>query len=305
MRLWYRIGGFWEFTDELFTAATFAAPSLTSPLPHSTLESSSLTFEWTSSGQAVDDWWLYLGSNPGASDLYSSGSLGIHTSVNVSGLPTDGRTIYIRLWYRIGGLWHFVDEQLTAATLVDPGMISPQPFSTLASSEVLFRWSAHNQPVSNWWLYIGSTAGAHDVYNSSDLSANVEHLVAGLPTDGRILHVRLWYRIGGFWQFVDQQVTAATLVDPVVMNPIAGSTLSDAAITFQWTANERSVTNWWFFIGSSIGARDIFNSGDMGTKLSQHVTGLPTDGRMLHLRLWYRSGGVWRFVDVQYTASNE
>ncbi len=304
VRLWYRIGGFWEFTDEQFTAATFAAPSLTSPLPHSTLDRSSATFEWTNNGHAVDDWWLYVGSNPGASDLYSSGNLGLQTSVSVSTLPTDGRAIFVRVWYRIGGLWSFVDEQLTAATLVNPGVISPLPFSTLANSEVLFRWSANNHPVSNWWLYIGSTSGARDVYNSSDLGVNVEHLVSGLPTDGRILHVRLWYRIGGLWQFVDQQLTASTFVVPVVMDPIPGSALGNANITFQWSANEQPVTNWWFFIGSSIGARDIYNSGDLGLNLSHNVTGLPTDGRTLHVRLWYRSGGVWRFVDVQYTAVN-
>ncbi len=304
VRLWYRIGGFWEFTDEQFTAARFAAPSLTSPLPQSTLESSNAGFEWTNNGHAVDDWWLYLGSNRGASDLYSSGNLGIQTSVSVSELPTDGRVLYVRLWYRIGGLWSFVDEQLTAATLVEPGMISPLPFSTLDSSELLLRWSANNQPVSNWWLYIGSTQGARDVYNSSDLGVNLEHLVSGLPTDGRILHIRLWYRIGEIWQFVDQQLTASSFVVPVVMDPIAGSALGEANITFQWTANEQPVTNWWFFIGSSPGARDIYNSGDLGTNLSQHVMGLPTDGRMLHVRLWYRSRAVWRFVDVQYTAVN-
>ena len=138
-----------------------------------------------------------------------------------------------------------------------------------------------------------------------DNGLNVVHMVSGLPTDGRTLYIRLWYQVGGFWQFVDQQVIAATLAAPMVMSPIAGSTLGDANVTFQWTANEQPVTNWWFFIGSSTGGRDIYNSGDLGTNLSQHVTGLPTDGRTLHARLWYRSGGAWRFVDVQYTASNE
>jgi hypothetical protein len=33
----------------------------------------------------------------------------------VSGLPTDGRTIYVRLWWRIGGSWFFGDSTYTAA----------------------------------------------------------------------------------------------------------------------------------------------------------------------------------------------
>ena len=212
------------------------------------------------------------------------------SSYLVSGLPTDGRTLFVRLWYRVGGFWEFTDEPFTAVTLVAPGLTDPVLYSTLDSSEVMFRWSANDQSVSKWWMYIGSTPGARDVYNSSDLGLNVVHMVSGLPTDGRTLYIRLWYQVGGFWQFVDQQVIAATLAAPMVMSPVAGSTLGDANVTFQWTANEQPVTNWWFFIGSSTGGRDIYNSGDLGTNLSQRVTALPNDGRTLHVRLWYRSG---------------
>ena len=212
--------------------------------------------------------------------------------------------MFVRLWYQIGGTWSYVDEQLTAVTLVEPGVISPRPFTILAASDVVFRWSGNDQSVSKWWLYIGSTQGAHDVYNSSDLGLNLSHVVPGLPTDGRTLYVRLWYQTGELWQFVDQEVTAATLAAPVVTSPIAGSTLSGSSVKFQWTANNQPISNWWFFVGSSLGARDISNSGDLGTAVSQHVSGLPTDGRIIYVRLWYRGLGVWRFVDLQYTASN-
>jgi hypothetical protein len=56
-----------------------------------------------------------MGSTQGAKDIYNSGSLGTDTSDTVSGLPTDGRTLYVRLWYRIGGEWQYSDFEYTAA----------------------------------------------------------------------------------------------------------------------------------------------------------------------------------------------
>ena len=279
-------------------------PRITKPSLNSILAGSEVTFEWTANDQPVSEWWLYIGSNVGARDIYDNSSgLGAHTSQLVTGLPTDGRTLYVRLWYRIGGLWQFTDEQYTAANLVAL-MGSPPVSATLGSSSTTFQWPVHNPSVTKWWLYIGSDVGARDIFNSGDLGTNTSQLVTGLPTDGRTLYVRLWYRIGGLWQFTDEQYTAANLVALTVTNPVPGSTLSSSSTTFQWTAHNPSVTKWWLYIGSDVGARDIFNSGDLGTNTSQLVTGLPTDGRTLYVRLWYQSSGIWQVADFQYTASH-
>jgi hypothetical protein len=56
------------------------------------------------------------------------------------------------------------------------------------------------------------------------------------------------------------------------------------------------------YVGSSSGARDIHNSGALYTT-SHTVTGLPTTGGQVHVRLWYNTGS-WAYVDVQYTAYN-
>jgi len=58
---------------------------------------------------AVSEWWLVLGTEPGARDLFDSGSLGRRRSLLVDALTRDGGTVYARLWYRRGNVWLFED----------------------------------------------------------------------------------------------------------------------------------------------------------------------------------------------------
>lgn len=87
---------------------------LLSPVPGSILTSSTVTFSW-SSGTGVTQYWLYIGSTLGGSDLFNQNQ-GTQRSVTVSGLPTDGRTLHVRLWSFIGGAWQFRDYTFVTAT---------------------------------------------------------------------------------------------------------------------------------------------------------------------------------------------
>jgi len=93
-RLYTMYGSIQRYTDYAFTAATQAA--LTSPMPGSVLSGSSVNFIWTA-GKGSSSYILQLGTTPGAEDLYSSGDI-TATSIKVSGLPTNGETIYARLY---------------------------------------------------------------------------------------------------------------------------------------------------------------------------------------------------------------
>ena len=39
---------------------------------------------------------------------------GASTSYTATGLPTDGRTLYVRLWSLVSGIWQFNDYTYTA-----------------------------------------------------------------------------------------------------------------------------------------------------------------------------------------------
>lgn len=91
-------------------------PTIINPAPGTTLPGDTVTFEWTAAGVSVAQWWLYVGSQQGRANLFNSGSLGTRQSVRVFGLPTDGSTVHVRLWYRPGATWEFQDLQYVAAS---------------------------------------------------------------------------------------------------------------------------------------------------------------------------------------------
>jgi hypothetical protein len=307
VRLWYYTGGSWKYLDVQYKAATITGtPKITIPTPGTTLSGSTVTFGWTDNGVSVSQWWLYVGSAVGGNDIYNSGSISAGTrSRTVSGIPTDGRAIYVQLWYYSSGGWKYVRAEYTAATITTaPKMTSPVPGSTLSSSSVTFMWQ-YSGSVSRWWMYVGSTQGAYDIHNSGQMSASTRaHNVSGIPTDGRTVYVRLWYDSGG-WKYVDVQYKAATITaTPKITSPVPGTTLAGSSVTFSWEYSGSSVTYFWMYVGSSLAAYDIHSSGQMsaGTR-SRTVSGIPTDGRQVYVRLWYYIGG-WQYVDVQYTAAS-
>ena len=70
------------------------------------------------------------------------------------------------------------------------------------------------------------------------------------------------------------------------MSPSNGDTLTDASQLFTWTGSANT-TEYWLYVGSTLGANDILNSGSLGTSTSTTVSGLPTNGSTLHVRLWH------------------
>jgi uncharacterized protein YkwD len=81
--------------------------TMLSPLPGSTLHGSSVTFQWSPGSDALE-YGLYVGTRRGSASIYNQ-SLGTGLSATVTGLPTSGRTIYVRLWTRSAAGWQYVD----------------------------------------------------------------------------------------------------------------------------------------------------------------------------------------------------
>jgi len=92
-----------------------------------------------------------------------------------------------------------------------------------------------------------------------------------------------------------------TTVETTLTSPAPNSTLTGATETFSWT-QVSGATAYWLYIGTSVGTRDIL-SRQMNLKTSTSVTGLPTDGSTLHIRVWYQVNGAWQSRDYTVTAA--
>jgi CSLREA domain-containing protein len=293
LRLWSLIGGMWLFNDYPYTTTTSLAQMLT-PVPASTLPASIASFQ-RSSGTGVTDYWLYVGTMSGAADIFNHDQ-GMSLSQTVTGVPANGSTVYVRLWSLIAGVWLFNDYSYTAVT-PQAQMTTPAPGSTLRASSVSFQWT-HGTGASEYWLYVGTTPGGADLFNQ-DEGIGLSQTETGLPTNGSPVYVRLWSLVSGAWLFNDYAYTTVT-PQAQLTAPAPGSRLTGSTVWFQWTPGT-GLTGTWLYLGTSVGAADLLNQNE-GMKEGEMVTGLPTNGSTVYVRLWSQISGVWQFIDYFYMA---
>ena len=85
-----------------------------------------MTFTW-SPGTNATAYWLDVGYSLGQGDI-SAGKLPSTTlSKTVSGIPTDGRTIWVRLWTEVNGSFpgNNIDYSFTAAHAASAALLVP------------------------------------------------------------------------------------------------------------------------------------------------------------------------------------
>jgi hypothetical protein len=192
-------------SDYSFTATTRAA--MISPAAGSALGGSTVTFTWSAAAGA-SGYSLWLSSvGPGLDDLFDSKETN-GTSATANGLPTNGETIYARLYTTWGNVTVYNDSTYTAATLPQAAMISPTPGSTLPCADVTFAWSAA-AGASGYSLWLGSTGvGSHDLFAQSTTGTSAS--VDWMPYDGETVYVRLNINYSGTLRYIDYTYTAAT-----------------------------------------------------------------------------------------------
>src|SRR5262249_22065027 len=161
------------FTDYTYTAG--GNPAMTTPPPGSALSGTAVTFGW-SAGSSVSQYWLQVGTTPGGHDLYTQ-SAGTNLSAIVNGLAGDRSTLDVRLWWLLGSSCLFNANDYTATGGARPMLTTPAPESALTGNSVTFGWTA-GRGVSQYWLWVGTTAGGHDLYTQS-AGTNLSAMVNG------------------------------------------------------------------------------------------------------------------------------
>jgi len=309
-------GGTTSEVNYTYTAASTGGgtgdPMILTPADGSTLAGSSETFTWSDEGAAVERWRLEVGTTPEGTDLFVQGMDATVTSTVVSGLPTDGSTVYVTLKWRIAGVISTASYVYTASggTPGTPAITSPSPGSTMATGDVTFAWVDNGATADDWQLMIGTSAGDNSLYDSGVMAdTTMSAVVSGLPEDGSTLHVTLRWTDGGTSSEVNYTYTAATAGggggDPMMLTPADGSTLAGSSETFTWSAEGATVAKWRLQVGTSAGGQDVFAQNFDAGVTSTTVSGLPTDGSTVHVTLKWRIDGVTSEASYTYTASGD
>jgi len=284
-------------------------PMMISPANGSTVSGSSETFTWSAEGETVDRWRLEVGTTPDGTEILVQGVDATTTSLLVSGLPTDGSTVYVNLKWRISGVASTASYIYTAngGTPGIPSITSPAPGSTLASGGVNYSWTGNGTTVDDWQLLVGFSIGDNSLYDSGVLLVTTTSVVVnGLPEDGSTIHVTLRWNESGVPSEVNYTYTASSGPGggvPMMLSPVDGSTLSGSSETFTWSAEGETVDKWRLEVGTTPDGRDLFVQGIDATTTSTLVSGLPTDGSIVYVNLKWRISGVTSVASYVYTAS--
>ncbi len=192
----------------------------------------------------------------------------------------------------------------TVPSLVKAAVTSPAPGSTLPGATTTFSWTTGSGALE-YFVYAGATAGSNSYFGRST-GLSTSQSVANLPVNGSTVYVRLWTRFAAGWQFTDYSYTASTggttgtTAKAQMTSPVAGSRLGTSA-TFAWTA-ATGAAEYYLYVGASPGAV-TYHMGSTGLTRSRSVTGLPSDGSTIYVRLWTRTSAGWTYTDYSYLAA--
>jgi PKD repeat protein len=95
-------------TATITAAAPPAKATMISPAPGSTLTGNSQTFTW-STGNGVSSYLLWVGTSLGGNNIYNPALPTTATSATVNKIPTQSKTLYVRLWSYINGARQYND----------------------------------------------------------------------------------------------------------------------------------------------------------------------------------------------------
>ncbi len=127
--------------------------------------------------------------------------------MTINGLPTNGSTVYVRLWTLLSTGWAYQDTQYRAASTggtvtTKAAMISPAAGSLLPAGNVQFTWTSASGGLE-YFFYLGTSQGANNLYGRSQGLAT--SVILNVPSHSSALWVRLWTRTSAGWSYTDYQ----------------------------------------------------------------------------------------------------
>ncbi len=261
------------------------------PVDHATNVDLTQPFTWTT--VTAQAYYLYIGSTLGANDLVNTGEMQQTSYLVRTTLPTN-QTLYARLWTKVGGTWRFVDASFSSPSIAR--FTYPAAITTAVNPTLPLTWTTI-PAAQAYYLYIGSTTGAKDLVNTGEIQQTSYLLRSTVPVN-QSLYARLWTKVGGVWRFTDRIFSVMSLMARFT-NPVTGGTTIDRTKPLTWTT-VASAQAYYLYVGSTLGARDLVNTGEIYQTSYLLGNTLPA-GQTLYARLWTKVGEIWRYVDTTFT----
>jgi hypothetical protein len=222
--------------------------------------------------------------------------------VTISGIPENGRPVYLRIWYKIGSVWGKKDFTYQGPPVrVINVTVTPAAGARLTPTQ-RFTWS-EVPGATEFFVMLGVRLGGGTIYSQSVGNAR-EVTISGIPENGRPVYLRLWYKIGNGWGKKDLTYQGPTVrhigTEITSITPPVGTVISSVSQIFTWNTVP-TATSYYVELGRTVGGRDIY-AASVGTARSVTISNLPgpEDGHTLYLRIWYKKGTVWFSQDFTF-----
>lgn len=264
---------------------------MVTPANGTTLPVTATTFTWTP-GVGVSSYVLWLGSAPGASDLWVSYE-GTSRSRTVE-LPAFDHPVYLTLWSFIDGVPQSTSYTYNTPHSTKARLVTPANGSTLAAGSLPLTWDA-GAFVSQIALWVGTRVDGYDLY--SGLESARTRTVA-VPSNGGKVYVTLWSLIHGVWQPNRYVFVTRSPVKAELILPANGATLTGTRLNLSWSLGT-GVSSYAVWVGSTPGGYDIA-AANVGTVTSFWAP-IPGDGGPVYVTLWSLINGAYQGVDYWFT----
>jgi hypothetical protein len=299
--------------DAIPAFASDSAPGFVNPVPSdappyatftypqngSTTVDTATAFSWSSTSQA-EAYYLDLGTSEGAKDLLESGSLPASTtSYSVPPLPV-GQTLWARLWMEIDGSWDHYQDISFQVSVSAARMTYPAAEQSTVGTRKPFTWLAAPDAQA-YYLHVGTSPGVTDLVDSG-ITTKTSWPVPPMPI-GHTLYARIYTEINGSWSTYTQVSFTVAYSAAALSNPVPGqdSPNQDTTRPFTWKPLP-GASAYYVWIGTTPGAKDIADSGELSSSQSSYLPGALPAGGQLWVRLWTLASGVWlHSADVAFT----
>jgi len=202
VQLFTHAAGAWSAPNRYtFTACSELRAKLTNPANNSHFTTTSVNFTWSAGGAGTTGYWLDVGSAFGRGDYYAALLSSGTTSYTVTTMPTNGTTVYVRLWTQIAGSWQTPFDYTFTAYNDRARIVSP-PGGTRLSTSTTFCWNPASV-AADYWLDVGTSQGVGNVFGNY-VTGTCQ--TVSLPTGNQPIWVRIWTRIPqttGTWIYTE------------------------------------------------------------------------------------------------------
>lgn len=272
-----------------YTPSTPYNPPTMSPTSGTTFDATTVTFSWTEVAAATG-YELCVGTTLDGDDIARrGGSTSMTREYTIIDLPSDGNTIYVLL-----NIWHPSGQQQERYTYT--ALTNSAPTDIILIDNLINENEAANSEVgvltatdADGGTMIYSLAqGSGDTHNSS-FNINVDKLQANAPLNYEdqiqySVRIKVEDPHGLSYEeaFTIEVQDISEYVQPTV-TPAHDFVLTSNNVTISWVAIE-GASSYQLLVGPGPGTNDYYNSGPT-TDLSHQVSGLPTKGNLIYVKL--------------------